>query len=130
MLCVVLWATSQSPASMGSGHRNEKAWNTKCQRSGIGTGTYCTWRRLVDQLRPRYATEDDTFPGDDPNDDQVSALPHHEPKPPPKMAVTDNSVSSSGHHTSDAAVGPAHTEYGPESATFEKSTSSAEAIFC
>jgi len=65
VLCVVLWATPQSPASTGSGHRNEKAWNTKCQRSGIAMVT-C----LETSLRPRYATEDGTFPGDDPNDRQ------------------------------------------------------------
>jgi len=73
-----------------------------------------TWRRHVDHLRPRYATEDDTFPGDDPNDDQASALPHHQPKSPPKMAATDNSVLSSGHRTSGTTVGPAHSEYGPD----------------
>jgi len=100
---------------MGSGHRNEKAWNTKCQRSGIATGTYLeTSRRPTSTTLDFDHTEDDTFPGDDPNDDQVSALPHHEPKPPPKMAAAHNSVSSSGHRTNDTTVGPAHTEDGPE----------------
>ena len=88
------------------------------------------WRRHVDQLRPRYTTEDDTFPGDDPNDDQASALPHHEPKSPPKMAATDNSVLSSGHRTSDMTVGPAHSEYGPENPRRSKSMSAVEAILC
>jgi len=69
---------------------------------------------LETSLRPRNATQDDTFPGDDPNDDQASGLPHHEPKPPPKMAATDNSVLSSGYRTSNTTVGSAHSEYGPK----------------
>ena len=89
-----------------------------------------TWRRHVDQLRPRYATEDDMFPSDDPNDDQASALPHHEPKPPPKMAATDNSVSGSGHRTSDTIVGPAHTEYGPENPRRSKRVRQTRKLYC
>jgi len=89
-----------------------------------------TWRRHVEQLRPRYATEDDTLPGDDPNDDQASALPHHEPKPPPKMAATDNSVSSSGHRTSDTNVGPAHSEYRPENPRRPKRVRQQRKLYC
>jgi len=91
---------------------------------------YTTWRRHVDQLRPRYATEDDTFPGDDPNDDQASALPHHEPKPPPKMAATDNSVLSSGHRTSDTTVDPAHSEYGPDNPQRSKRVCQPRKLYC
>ena len=109
---------------MGSGHHNKKAWNTKCQRSGIATGT-----GLETSLRPRYATEDDTLYGDDPNDDQASALPHHEPKPP-KMVATDNSVSSSGYRTSDTTVGPTHSECGPENPRRSKRVRQPRKLYC
>ena len=89
-----------------------------------------TWRRHVNQLRPRYATEDDTFPSDDPNDNQASALPHHEPKPPTRMAATDNSVLSSGHRTSDTTVGLVHSEYGPENLRRSKRVHQPLKLYC
>ena len=85
---------------MGSCSCYKGVWHTNSHVRVVPRGP--TWRRYIDQLRPRYGVNEDTDPGEDPRPTSTNGMNEHaDPRNILQRDSTDGLQDAEGTNTSD-----------------------------